>query len=104
MSSDHEKLIAFLRTKPLQYMVHLKHLHLYPNDMQVRYADDSDGTAILLSYAPTLTSWDHSSYPEASQIYLPIATTRETAQRVCKWVGEQAARPFVCKFCDGETR
>ena len=105
MPTDREMALAFLRTNPLQHLVHMKYLHLYPADIDCFYTEANGATGILLSYKPQLTSWDQSAYAIASNIFLPVVTNREMADRLIEQITPQVdSNPFVCKFCDGGTK
>jgi GNAT superfamily N-acetyltransferase len=100
-----ERALTFLKTKPLQHLVHLKFLHLYGDHLECWCVNEGADTGVLLNYPPELVSWDSSAYSVASRVFMPAASNVAMAQKLCEAVIAQTNDyPIVCKFCDTNTR
>ncbi|MEO8607300.1 MAG: GNAT family N-acetyltransferase [Chloroflexota bacterium] len=103
-ADDYPQAIAYLEADRLRHLVHLKFLHLYPDVVGGMYAKVGGETAILLDYPTQTASKDASSYPDAQQIYLPVASGEAAARCLIAQIQQSAPAHFAVKFCDPLTR
>lgn len=98
--------LDFLQKNPLRYLVHLKYLHLYADQMGYFHTQFGESHGLLLHHAPSMTSWDSATYSNTVRIFLPTATTIQAAARTLDIAREQYPNgtPLVFKFCDELTQ
>ncbi len=98
--------LAFLNTDPLRHLPHLKYLHLHPDDMDCYGVEAGDGQGVLLSYDAQLLPWDKMAYPQATRVFMPVATTAPTARVLLEYIRDhyRMAQPVVIKFVDDISR
>lgn len=81
MNDDKQKARAFLERDRLRYIVHLKMLYIYPNDLHCYYTQSGSSVGILLLLPTNVSRFDAKTYPSTSYVVFPASTDKAAAQR-----------------------
>ena len=81
MNDEKQKALAFLERDRLRYIVHLKMLYAYPNDLHSYYTQSGSSVGILLLLPTNVSRFDAKTYPSTSYVVFPASTDKAAAQR-----------------------
>jgi len=88
--------IAFFEADRLRYIVQLKYIHLYGEQVRTMCVDGG----VLLTLPTRATLWDVREYPNFELMLLPAALDTESAATLVNVVRENFAPGVVFKFCE----
>ncbi len=88
--------IAFYEADRLRYIVQLKYIHLYGEQVRTFSVDGG----VLLTLPTEVTLWDVKEYPNFKIMLLPAAIDSVAAEKLVKDVRANFAPGIVFKFCE----
>ncbi len=96
---------TYFRTDRLKYLVHLKYMHLYGDNITCTFMEQDHKVAALLRYPSQRVVWDATAYPTTEQVLLPAANDPEIARLLLGDMRQEGLleRSQAIKFSDAET-
>jgi RimJ/RimL family protein N-acetyltransferase len=89
-----EEVVTYLRANPFKYIVHLKMLEAYPNQITWHVEEVGDQAGIVLLLPSSVSPFDAKTYPTSDRVVLLAAADPAVADRLVQHLPRQSTLIF----------